>query len=390
MAEHYNVVVIGGGIHGAGIAQAAACAGYSVLLIEKTRLAAGSSSRSSKLIHGGLRYLESLEFSLVRESLAERERLLKIAPGLVRLQPFHIPVYTDTSRRPLTVRTGLSLYALLGRLHRDSRFRKLRKRDWDTLDGLETSGLQAVYRYHDAQTDDVELTRAVMQSALDHGGVLRCPAEFLEADMMATGSRVHYRSSGNETACTADVLVNAAGPWAHLVDRHITPAPDPVPVELVQGTHLVVEGAVDHGCYYLEVPSDRRAVFLLPWGEHALLGTTETPYTGDPDNVAPLPEEETYLLDVLKHYFPRRPQRVVERFAGLRVLPVAEGAAFGRSRETRLTVDNPTQPRRVSIYGGKLTGYRATAEKVMAMLRQTLPVRPALADTATLRIGPDQ
>jgi glycerol-3-phosphate dehydrogenase len=158
----------------------------------------------------------------------------------------------------------------------------------------------------------------------------------------------------------------------------------------VQGTHLVVEGAVDHGCYYLEVPSDRRAVFLLPWGEHALLGTTETPYTGDPDNVAPLPEEETYLLDVLKHYFPRRPQRVVERFAGLRVLPVAEGAAFGRSRETRLTVDNPTQPRRVSIYGGKLTGYRATAEKVMAMLRQTLPVRPALADTATLRIGPDQ
>ena len=103
MAEHYNVVVIGGGIHGAGVAQAAACAGYTALLIEKTRLAAGSSSRSSKLIHGGLRYLEGLDFSLVRESLAERALLLKIAPDLVRLQPFHIPVYAQTSRRPLTV-----------------------------------------------------------------------------------------------------------------------------------------------------------------------------------------------------------------------------------------------------------------------------------------------
>ena len=128
MTEHYNVLVVGGGIHGVGVAQAAACAGYTVLLLEKTRLAAGTSSRSSKLIHGGLRYLEGHDYALVRESLAERALLLKLAPGLVRLQPFHIPVYSYTSRRPLTIRAGLSLYALLGGLHRENRFRKLRRR----------------------------------------------------------------------------------------------------------------------------------------------------------------------------------------------------------------------------------------------------------------------
>lgn len=388
MAEHYNVVVIGGGIHGAGVAQAAACAGYSVLLVEKTRLAAGSSSRSSKLIHGGLRYLEGLDFSLVRESLSERALLLRLAPDLVRLQPFHIPVYSQTSRRPMTIRAGLSLYAILGRLHPDSRFRKLRRREWDMLDGIETRNLQAVYRYYDAQTDDTELTRAVMQSAIELGAELRCPAEFLEADISETGCRLHYRDASSEHSCTADTMVNAAGPWVHLVDRNITPAPRAVPFDLVQGAHLVIEGALNHGCYYLEVASDRRAVFLLPWGEHALLGTTETHYAGTPENVSPLPEEEAYLLQVLGQYFPRRPPRVMERFAGLRVLPSAGGDAFGRSRETRLPVDNPEQPRRVSIYGGKLTAYRSTAEKVMACLEPTLPVRRAVADTATLTLKP--
>ena len=235
MAEHYNVAIIGGGIHGTGVAQAAACAGYSVLLIEKTRLAAGSSSRSSKLIHGGLRYLEGLDFSLVSEGLAERQLLLKIAPELVQLQPFHIPVYPQTSRRPLTIRAGLSLYAILGRLHRDNRFRKLGRRDWDRLDGLQTRDLQAVYRYYDAQTNDIELTRAVMQSAIGLGAELRCPAEFLEARITDSGCRIHYRNAGGENACTADVMINAAGPWVHLVDRNITPAPEHIPLDLVQG-----------------------------------------------------------------------------------------------------------------------------------------------------------
>ena len=165
MSTAYDVVIIGGGIHGVGVAQAAAAAGHRVLLLEKTALASATSSRSSKLIHGGLRYLESAQFGLVRGSLRERTLLLQLAPDLVRRLPFHIPVYAGTTRRPFTIRAGLSLYALLGNLAPDCRFASLPRTDWPDLDGLATDGLQAVFRYYDAQTDDAALTRAVMASA---------------------------------------------------------------------------------------------------------------------------------------------------------------------------------------------------------------------------------
>ena len=388
MTDHYDIVVIGGGIHGVGVAQAAACDGYSVLLLEQTALAAGTSSRSSKLIHGGLRYLEGHDYALVRESLRERTILLQIAPELVRLQPFHIPIYPDTSRRPLTIRAGLSLYALLGGLDRASRFRKLAPREWDTLDGLDTRRLQRVYRYHDAQTDDAALTRAVMQSAMGLGATLACPAEFVGAVINSQSCEISYRQDGMEKTCSARALVNAAGPWTGTVDTWITPAPTPVPADLVQGTHLILPDPLTRGCYYLEAPADRRAVFLLPWGEQSMLGTTENLYRGDPAGVQALAAEESYLLAVLQRYFPERSTQVVDRFAGLRVLPASGSAAFRRSRETHLSVDHPRQPRLVSIYGGKLTGYRATAHKVLRLLHRSLPARKAIADTARLPLHP--
>ena len=389
VTDHFDVVVIGGGIHGVGVAQAAACAGHSVLLIEKTALATGSSSRSSKLIHGGLRYLEGFDFSLVHESLRERAILRKIAPDLVHLRPFHIPVYPQTSRRPLTLRAGLTLYAMLGGLRTSSRFRKLKRSEWDRLDGLETNNLQAVFRYYDGQTNDRLLTRAVMQSAIDHGASLSCPAEFLSANIGKTGCEINYRDDGTDKTCTSSVLINATGPWVNTVAERISPIPQRIEVDLVQGAHLIMEGSLRQGCYYMEVPEDKRAVFLLPWGEHSMLGTTEHSYKGDPADVSVLDHEETYLLDVLRYYFPQRSQKVLDRFAGLRVLPVSGDVAFKRSRETHLPVDNPQQPRLVTIYGGKLTGYRAAAGKVMKILQPTLPERRAVANTAELMLKPD-
>src|SRR3984957_18551600 len=165
--QEYDVIVVGGGIHGAGVMQAAAAAGHSTLLIEKCALASGTSSRSSKLIHGGLRYLESGQFALVRESLRERAIHLRIAPDLVHLKPFFIPVYDDTRRRPWQLKAGLSIYALLGGFDASTRFGSVPKREWAKLDGLETRGLDAVICYQDAQTDDARLTRAVVQSALE-------------------------------------------------------------------------------------------------------------------------------------------------------------------------------------------------------------------------------
>lgn len=386
VTDDYDVVVIGGGIHGVGVAQAAACDGYSVLLLEQHSLASGSSSRSSKLIHGGLRYLEGYDFGLVRESLSERAVLLRIAPELVQLRPFHIPVYPDTSRRPLTLRAGLSLYALLGGLNRASRFRKLARSEWDALDGLDTRKLQVVYQYFDAQTNDAELTRAVMQSAIEFGATLGCPSEFLSATIEQQGCEILYRENAHEKSCHAHVVVNAGGPWVDTIAERINPTPARIAVDLVQGTHLILEGSLEKGCYYMEAPQDQRAVFLLPWGKQTMLGTTENLYTGDPENVTPLQQEVDYLLEVMQHYFPHRPQYVDDMFAGLRVLPAASSTAFKRSRETHLPVDNRTHPRVVSIVGGKLTGYRAAAQKVMNLLQDTLPVRKSRADTSTLAL----
>ena len=388
MSDAYDVVVVGGGIHGAGVAQAAACAGYSVLLLERHSLASGTSCRSCKLIHGGLRYLEGHDFGLVRESLRERDILLNIAPDLVHLRPFHIPVYPDTSRRPLILRTGLTLYAMLGGLNRASRFRKLSRDEWGALDGLDTRKLQVVYQYFDAQTNDVELTRAVMHSATEFGATLSCPSEFLTARIGPHGCEILYRDDAHEKSCRAQVLVNAGGPWVNTVAERIDPTPARVAIELVQGTHLILGGGLEKGCYYLEAPQDRRAIFLLPWGQQSLLGTTESHYRGDPLAVTPLRQEVDYLLEVLQHYFPQRTAHVDEMFAGVRVLPAADSAAFTRTRETQLPVDDRTQPRVLSIVGGKLTGYRATAQKVMHTLRRTLPARTPRTDTSTLALKP--
>jgi glycerol-3-phosphate dehydrogenase len=388
--DSYDIVVVGGGIHGAGVAQAAAAHGYAVLLLEQRSPAAGTSSRSSKLIHGGLRYLESAAFGLVRESLRERELLLRLAPGLVERQRFFIPVYPGTSRRPWLIRTGLSMYALLAGLGREVRFQSLPRAQWDDLDGLRTEGLQAVFQYWDAQTDDVRLTQAVIRSAESLGARCLWPAAFVRGNIKSGGCRVVYRYQDRDCQCTAQTVVNAAGPWAvGVLQRFAPPVPAPA-VENIQGTHLELQGGVERGCYYLEVPEDRRAVFLIPWHDDtALLGTTEHRYQGDPGDVAPLPEEIDYLLKVYRHYFPRRPAEVLAAWAGLRVLPATQGVTFKRSRETRLEVDDRHHPRVLSIFGGKLTGYRATAEKVIKRLRKTLPTRTPVANTSKLPLRAD-
>jgi glycerol-3-phosphate dehydrogenase len=387
-----DLVVIGGGIHGVGIAQAAAAAGHSVLVLERHGLAHGTSSRSSKLIHGGLRYLESAQFGLVRESLEERALMLRLAPELVTLRPFFIPVYPETRRRPWQLGIGLAAYAALAGFGRTTRFGRLPRRQWDRLDGLDTARLQAVFRYFDAQTDDARLTQAVMKSAAGLGAELELPAEFVSAEVGRDAVRVRYRATGGERECVARVLVNAAGPWAMQVSRGVTPAPAIPALELVQGTHMIVRGAIHRGIYYVESPADGRAVFVMPWHGDVMVGTTETSYRGEPDEVRPLPAELDYLREVLGRYFPahRGPGAgvVIDSFAGLRVLPSASGSAFHRRRETLLMADDPGRPRFLAIYGGKLTGWRATAERALAVMARSLPQQAPRADTRTLRIEP--
>jgi glycerol-3-phosphate dehydrogenase len=386
--KEYDVVIVGGGIHGAGVLQAAAAAGHKALLIERQALASGTSSRSSKLIHGGLRYLESGQFALVRESLRERAIHLRIASELVELKPFFIPVYRDTRRRPWQLKLGLWIYALLGGFDSATRFGSVPKAQWPALDGLKTLDLDAVIRYHDAQTNDALLTRAVVKSALGLGAEIAMPAKFTRADLNEDGVKVSYATSNSSVEVQARVLINAAGPWATQVASAVHPA-IPVPdVDLVQGTHIVIPHPVTAGIYYVESPTDGRAVFVMPWGGATLIGTTETPYRGDPDQVHPLPQEEEYLLAVVRHYFPALSaltrSDITERFAGLRVLPAATQAAFDRSRETIFTTDRDARPRVLGVYGGKLTGWRAAAAHVMQRISPSLPAAVKRAETDLL------
>jgi glycerol-3-phosphate dehydrogenase len=391
--NRYDLVVVGAGIHGAGVAQAAAAAGHSVLILEKGSPADGTSSRSSKLIHGGLRYLESGQFHLVRESLLERTLMLRNAPDLVHLVPFYIPVYRGTRRRPWQLRIGLSLYAVLGGFGPGTSFGSVPRSQWDQLDGLDTQDLDAVLVYHDGQTDDAALTRAIVRSAVQLGAEIAAPAEFIAAELEPAGALVTYSVSNQTRSCQAHVLVNAAGPWATQVLERVIPRQQPAAIELVQGTHIVIQGGTHRGVYYVEAPQDGRAVFVMPWHGHTLVGTTETAFRGKPDDVRPLPEEVAYLEAIVRRYFPRyrsdEPLAMLDSFAGLRVLPAAKGGAFGRSRETLLEVDRADRPRVLTIYGGKLTGWRAAAEQTLQRLESALPAARARADTRELPLKPD-
>lgn len=385
------MLVVGGGIHGVGIAQAVAAAGRSVLLVEKSQLAAGTSGRSSKLIHGGLRYLESFHLGVVRECLRERGILLRIAGDLVAMERFHLPVYAGARRGPLVIGAGLGLYALLSGFAAGSGFTRLSRRERRSLPGLRQEGLQSVFRFQDARTDDRLLTRAVMQSARDLGARLWQPAELLSARLTGDGAVARIRHGEREQEVSCAVLVNAAGPWVGQVLERFEPRQPGPDFELVQGSHIFLRKAVADRCYYLENPRDGRGVFVLPWRDGTLVGTTETRFHGRPEDAAPRRSEIRYLKRVVKHFFPQAVDALsgrVSAFAGLRVLPAGTGHAFQRSRETRLVTDRNGSPRLISIYGGKLTAYRATAQKVLDRMGASLPHRKRLADTARLPLHP--
>lgn len=370
----YDVIVIGAGIQGAAVAQAAAAQGWRVCVLERNP-APGleTSSASSKLIHGGLRYLETLQFHLVKECLQERRRLLKNAPQLVHISPFYIPVYKTSRRSHWWVFLGLSLYAILGGLHPHNRFRKIAKKHWPKLE-IAQEGLTAVYQYYDAQTDDRLLTEGVLASAKANGADVCFDSEInsiskqqvLEA---TAGDRIY------KTRC----LVNAAGPWVNEVAQQCERLPTRQ-LDWVQGTHLVLPRSGLAGCYYFESIADNRPMFVLPWRENILVGTTEQVLT-EPKAKA-TEAEVMYLLESFNHHFPSlacQRDEVQEVMAGVRVLPKSAANANQRDRDTVLLHKQWDECGYVGIYGGKLTAHRAMAEKVITLLGKTLgPVEPGL------------
>ena len=379
---NYDVIVIGGGINGAGIARDAAMRGLSVLLLDKGDLSSGTSSWSTRLIHGGLRYLEYGEIGLVRESLRERERLLHIAPHLVRPVPLLIPIYKGAKRGKLSIRAGMLLYDLLSIDKSLPRHRMLsRDEALRSASGLNAEGLTGAAVYFDAQVEFAE--RLVVENAIDareHGATIltyaRVDRLIIEDDVVC-GVEFTDLLSGNAHRARGAITLNAAGPW---VDKILTKT-STSPKRLVGGTkgsHLIVDrfNGAPATALYVEAAEDGRPFFIIPWNGKYLIGTTDLPYNGDLDRVEANDDEIGYLLRETNRVIPSANltrSSVLYTYSGIRPLPfVSNKSAPSITRRHFIHDHGDGLDNFLSIVGGKLTTYRSLSEQVVDILIKKL------------------
>ena len=392
----FDLLVVGGGANGAGIARDAAGRGLRVLLVEKDDLAQGTSSRSSKLIHGGLRYLEHREFRLVRESLMEREVLLRSAPHIVRPMRFVLP-HAPARRPAWLVRLGLFLYDHIG-----GRDRLPPTRSLDLRRDPEGAPIRSAFRrgfvYSDCWVDDARLVVLAALDAARRGAVVLTRTELTSARREGTAWRAELldRATGGRRAVATRALVNAAGPWVESV-AGLAGANSSRKVRLVKGSHIVVRRFFDGPEAFLVQNDDGRVVFVIPYeGEFALIGTTDVPFSGRAEDVAISPDETAYLLRVANRTFKRqlRPEDVVHSYAGIR--PLQEDKAASASAVTRdyvfdLVPERPCPDSAaplLQVFGGKITTFRTLAEHALDRLAPFFPgIGPAWTRDAFLPGG---
>jgi glycerol-3-phosphate dehydrogenase len=375
----FDVLVIGGGINGAGIARDAAMRGLRTALVEKDDFASGTSSRSSRLIHGGVRYLEHAQLGLVRESVRERETLLRIAPGIVHSQEFTWPVYAG-SRIPLwKLRAGLSLYDLLARGSDSENHHTLSPAEVAEHEpSLRRDSLRGGCVYSDARANDARLTLANVLSATAAGALTLNHAEALRPlsrDRDEWLAIVCDPISGDDVEVRARIVVNATGPWRLDLERRGRDRSAPKR-RGTKGVHVTVPRAriANRGAVTLLSPADGRVMFVLPFGEQALIGTTDTWTEESPDEVRPAPEDIEYLLASVNAYFPEAKLErsdVVTAWAGIRPLAtMANDRAPSRvSREHAIV---RSEPGVITVTGGKLTTYRVVAADVVDEVQRDL------------------
>ena len=385
----YDLAIIGGGINGTGLARDAVGRGLRVLLVEQNDLASGTSSASTKLIHGGLRYLEHGAFRLVHEALNEREVLLRMAPHLIRPLRLLLPP-SSNSRSPLLLRLGLFIYDRLGG-------RKLlpATRTVDLSRQPVGQPLKLTFRYgfefSDCQVDDARLVVLTALDAAERGAVIRTRTRCVKAERQGEW-RLVLDARGRRKEVTARVLVNAAGPWIGEVADTVIQRPLPTPVRLVKGSHIVVPRRFAHDLGYLLQAVDGRVVFALPFAQdYTLIGTTDENFTGDLNSPAPDAGEILYLCKVVNDFFldQTTPGDVVWSYAGVRSLH-DDGADKPEdvTRDYTLTLDeNHGKAPLLTIYGGKITTYRRLAEAALARIGHFLRALPPWTAGSTLPGG---
>ncbi|MFN8829821.1 MAG: glycerol-3-phosphate dehydrogenase [Labrys sp. (in: a-proteobacteria)] len=377
MTETVDLLIIGGGINGAGIARDAAGRGLSVVLCEKDDLAEGTSSRSGKLVHGGLRYLEYYEFRLVREALIEREVLLESAPHIIWPMRFVLPHSAD-DRPAWLVRLGLFLYDHLGGRKRLPGTRTLNLRrdpEGAPLKAKYTKG----FEYSDCWVDDARLVVLNALDAARKGAQIltrtTCTSARREGDLWRV-EMTHARTGARRTVM-ARALVNAGGPWVNDIIGRVTGTNSTRAVRLVKGSHIIVPKFWEGTQAYLVQNHDRRVIFINPYeGDKALIGTTDIPYEGAAEKVAASEDEVTYLIAAVNRYFTQalRREDVLETFSGVR--PLYDDGAGNPSAVTRdyvFDLDNRAGAPLLNIFGGKITTFRKLAEHAMQRLAPHFP-----------------
>lgn len=390
----FDLIVVGAGINGAGIARDAAARGLRVALVEREDIGSGTSNYSGRLIHGGLRYLEQGDVRLVRESLRERELLFRLAPHLVKPAPLIMPFYSHNRRSNWTIRAGMIAYDILSydksvpwhfKLSREETLRR--------CPGINPDGLGGSVIFMDGQVIWSErLCVEVALAAYAHGAKIYTYAEvdgFLWEGARVTGVRYTDRLSGERHALAAPVVVNAAGPWVDAVLSH-DGSTNRRFIGGTKGSHLVVNpfpGAPSDVVYY-ESQSDGRLVLVIPWGAQYLIGTTDQRFTGSPENARADDGEVDYLLGEVNRLIPEAHltrDDVAYTYSGIRPLPYApEKSEWNVSRSHVIHDHAPGQDGLYSIIGGKLTTYRSLAEETVDVVFRKLGMKPPRCVTASL------
>jgi glycerol-3-phosphate dehydrogenase len=372
--EEVDLIVVGGGITGAGIARDAARRGLQVALFEQNDIAYGTSSRSSKLIHGGLRYLESYEFSLVFESVSERRVVLDLAPHLVNPLAFLFPVYQGSRKSLRMIDAGMWLYDGLALFRSPKRHRTLKPSEVAKEEPmLKQEGLQGAPVYYDCSTDDARLTLETIIDATQHGAVVvnwaRVDALTKDDQGRVSGVVVKNARDGGLREVKAHTVINATGPWTDEVLAMSGPRAGKL-LRPTKGIHIVVEREklpVEHAVVLFH-PTDDRVLFALPWGERTYVGTTDTDYEGSPGEEAATLEDVDYLIAASNHYFQANQiarEDVISTWAGLRPL-IAPEPEVGEISESQVSREHQIligEDGLITIAGGKLTTYRKMAKE---------------------------
>jgi glycerol-3-phosphate dehydrogenase len=396
--EHFDVLVIGGGITGAGVALDAATRGLRTALVERHDFASGTSSKSSKLVHGGLRYLQQREYLLVYEALAERQRLRKTAPHLVRVLPFLIPIFSrDGLINPKVARalgSAMWMYDLTGGLRIGKLHKRLTKAEaLAHMPTMPAERLASAYLYYDAQADDARLTLTIARTAAAHGAAVASYTSVRslvkDADGKAAGAIVE--ADGAEIEVRAKVVVNATGVWADDL-RALDEGVHPRSIRPAKGIHITVPWSKTQNdiAAVIPVPKDRRSLFVVPWGDLAYVGTTDTDYDGPLDDPQCTPEDIDYVLRALNASVTTGVTRadILGTWAGLR--PLVTDATSERTADlSRRHAVRRSPSGLVTITGGKLTTYRRMASDTVDEVGEMLDIRRRSSTKHVVLLGGD-